>query len=185
MLTNIINISYVKMRGTFVFATLIIFMLFILLILPSEAARSEEYFEDTSAPDTSLFYSAEDLYRTARDFGSEGRAYYIRSRFTFDIAWPLAYGAFLWASIAYFGRGLKHTSARHLILLPILGVIFDFMENSGASLVMFMYPERIPVLLFIVPFFTMTKWLMIGASFAAVILLLLYNIYNQIKHNKV
>ncbi len=176
MFKNIINISYVKIRVTFVFVTLIIFMLFILLILPSEAARSDEYFGDTSAPDTSFFYSAEDLYRTARDFGSEGRAYYIRSRFTFDIVWPLAYGVFLWASIAYFGRGLKHTIIRYMILLPILAVILDYMENPGASLVMFMYPDRVPVLPSIVAFFTMSKWLTIGASFIVLVSLIICNI---------
>ena len=68
---------------------------------------------------------------------------------------------------------LKDPRARYLVLLPILGVALDFFENSGASLVMFMYPEKIPSLLYIVPLFTMAKWLSIGASFLVLILLII------------
>lgn len=110
----------------------------------------------------------------AETFGAEGRAYYIRSRFTFDIVWPLAYGIFLWATIAYLGKRLKYTSARYLVLLPILGILLDYMENVGASLVMFMYPAKVPIISHIVPVFTIAKWLSIGSSFIALGLLIIY-----------
>jgi len=43
------------------------------------------------SPDTSVFYSAGELYGMAESYGEEGRAYYIYSRFTFDLIWPAAY----------------------------------------------------------------------------------------------
>ncbi|AOM82291.1 hypothetical protein [Salisediminibacterium beveridgei] len=157
-------------------AGIVIFALFMLIVLPSEAERSSDYFGDTSAPDTLFLYSGDELYSIAREFGSEGRSYYIQSRFTFDIVWPLAYGFFLWSGIAYFSRNIRKQCAQYLSLLPVFGVILDFLENSSASLVMYVYPLRIPVLTEIVTLFTMTKWITIGASFVILILLIVYRI---------
>ena len=182
MIRFITNKSHSVVNGTIVLVTLIIFMVFIILVLPQEAERSKEYFKDSPVPDSSFIYTEEDLYNIAANFGPEGRAYYIRSRFTFDVFWPLAYGLFLWASIAYFGRCLKHTLIRYTVLLPILGVILDYLENSGASLVMFMYPDRIPFLPHFVPIFTLSKWLIIGASFIVLVFLIVYNVYYLFLH---
>ena len=184
MLKTITNKSYSKVSGSIVLITLIIFMVFIILVLPKESKRSDEYFGDSPVPDSSFIYTEEDLYNMADNFGTEGRAYYIRSRFTFDIVWPLAYGFFLWASIAYFGRAFKHSIIRYTVLLPILGVILDYMENLGASYVMFMYPARTPFLPYVVPIFTLSKWLIIVASFVVLVLLVVYKVYYLFLHKK-
>jgi len=174
MLNRLIDKTFSKVSGPVFLIAIVIFMVFILLVLPNESERSEKYFKDSPAPDSSFLYSGEDLYRMAENFGAEGRAYYIRSRFTFDIVWPLAYGLFLCTAMVYLGRRLKHTKTRYLILLPILGVLLDYMENTGASLVMLMYPARVPILPHIVPIFTTAKWLSIGAGFIALLLLIIY-----------
>ena len=54
-----------------------IFVLFLLIVLPNMAGTLER------SPDTSFLYSASDLYTMAEEYGAEGRAYYIRTRFTF------------------------------------------------------------------------------------------------------
>ena len=146
-----------------------------MVVLPGEAQRSQQYFGGSSTPDTSFIYSGDDLYQMARDFGQEGRAYYIRSRFTFDVFWPMAYGFFLWTAIAYFGKPFRKSACRFALVLPFLGVTLDVLENMGASWVMWAYPERMPLLLWAVPFFTLSKWLVIGGSFAALVLLIMAN----------
>lgn len=174
MLQKLIDQSYRKVNGFIVILSLIIFLLFILFILPNEAERSDEYYGNTSVPDSMYFYSGEDLYNIARDLGPEGRAYYIRSRFTFDIIWPLVYGFFLWAGIVYFSRKMKNPIVPYLLLLPIIGVLFDYLENAGASWVMYQYPDEVPLLSPIVPFFTLAKWISIIASFIFLVVLILY-----------
>jgi hypothetical protein len=141
------------------------FVVFLTIVLPEEASRNAAYFGDAPTPDGSFVYSASDLYAMASAYGEEGRRYYIRSRFTFDIVWPLAYGWFLWAGIAYFGRAVDSSRLRYTVLLPILAVSLDFMENVSASVVMALYPDRIPVLPQLVPVFTFGKWVVIGTSF--------------------
>ena len=168
---SVIMQSYQRISGKMLVLALVIFLFFLFQVLPAEVQRSQQYFGDSTVPDTSLIYSGEDLYQMAGDFGQAGRAYYVRSRFTFDVVWPMAYGFFLWAATAYFGRPLRNGVGRYTILLPFMGVFLDLLENTGASLVMRVYPDRIPLLLAVVPLFTLSKWLVIGASFASIVVL--------------
>jgi len=130
------------------------FIVFLTVILPEEASRSTAYLGDDPTPDGSFSYSPSDLYDMARTYGADGRRYYIRSRFTFDIVWPLAYGWFLWTGIAYFQQGLTDARVKYAVLLPLLAVLLDFTENTSASVVMFLYPGRLPVLSHLVSVFT-------------------------------
>lgn len=163
---------------------LLVFACFLVFVLPAEAARSGSFFGNVDAPDTQFFYTGDDLVQIASAFGAEGRAYYIRSRFTFDIVWPLAYGFFLWSGIAWLNGHFANRRFRFLPLVPVAAVLLDFLENSGASLVMYVYPDRIPVLTEVVPLFTAGKWLTIGASFAVLVFLLLMFAIGQVKRRK-
>lgn len=148
-------------------ASLVIFLMFMIVILPHEAQRSALATGSDSSPDTSLFYTPEDLYDMADTYGSEGRAYYISSRFSFDIIWPIAYLLFLTCSITLVFRNLGTALWIRLVyLLPLLGFCFDLLENSAASVVMFRYPDVSPVAAFLAPWFTLFKWVSIAASFA-------------------
>lgn len=96
-IANIVN----KTNAIVVLLSLIIFMSFIIFILPQESAKSEA-FGLMESIDTSFIYTADDLYRIAESYGEEGRAFYIRQRFTFDLIWPIAYTQFILIASAYF-----------------------------------------------------------------------------------
>lgn len=148
-------------------AALVVFMLFTALVLPGQTAGADSRAPGVGSPDTSFLYSADDLYRMAEAYGLEGREAYIRARFTFDLAWPLVYTAFLSTSISLvftkaFAPGSRWRPAN---LAPVLGALFDILENSAASLVMLRYPERTPVVDWLAPGFTLVKWIFVGGSF--------------------
>lgn len=104
----------------------------------------------------------------AEGYGAEGRSYYIKSRYTFDLAWPVVYLFFLVSSItAVFRYFLPDSSWRLVNVLPFVGVIFDFLENTTASIVMYRYPLPSPVIAELAPIFTFLKWSFIGASIIA------------------
>jgi len=107
LLGKIIEKSYERINGRILLLALCIFSLFLFLVLPGEAQRSQHYFGGSPTPDTSFVYSDDDLYQMARDFGQQGRAYYIRSRFTFDVFWPMAYGFFPVGSHCLFWKTLS------------------------------------------------------------------------------
>lgn len=151
-------------------ASLVVFLLFLFIVLPHEAQRSSLATGTDSSPDTSLFYTPAELYDLAESYGPEGRAYYISSRFSFDIIWPAAYLLFLTSSITLMFRRLETPSWIRLVnLLPFVGFLLDLMENTAASIVMFRFPETSPAAAFLAPWFTLFKWVFIAASFAALV----------------
>ena len=148
-------------------AALAVFVLFSALALPRQAATAETYAGEVGSPDTRGFYSAEDLYDIAEAYGETGRRLYVRSRFTFDVVWPLVYALFLTTAISWvYARAFSPDSRWQLAnLAPLLGAGFDYLENAALSLVMVRYPSRTPVVDTLAPAITVMKWLFVGGSF--------------------
>ena len=153
--------------GWVALAALIIFLLFTALVLPQQAAKSEQETGSAVSPDTSFFYSPADLYKIAESYGEEGREAYIRARFTFDLVWPLVYTLFLVTAISWvFGKAFAPESRwQRANLAPLLGALFDYLENLSTSLVMLRYPAQTPVVDLLAPLFTALKWGSLGLSF--------------------
>jgi hypothetical protein len=149
--------------------SLVLFVGFLGIVLPAEAQRTVEATGAEETPDTWYLYTAGDIERLAGEYGEEGRAHYIRSRFTFDIVWPLVYGFFLQASLVLASR--RTVLGRlpvPLLLLPSAAVVFDLLENAAASIVMARYPEPAAIAAHAAPVFTFTKWNLVYASFGLV-----------------
>ncbi len=164
---------------------LAVFVIFMVMVLPNMAGRLTALTGVNVSPDTSFVYSARDLYAMAEAYGSEGRAYYIYSRFTFDLVWPAVYLLFLASLITRLFRFLEPHDPRRLVnLLPFIAVIFDLLENSAASLVMFRYPLASPIAASLAPVFTFLKWVFIGFSFVALVIGLFLFLYNYLKKLK-
>lgn len=153
--------------GRVALSALIVFVLFTALVLPVQAARAEAYTGDSGSPDQSFYYTATDLYHWAEAYGPEGRAAYIRARFTFDLIWPLLYTLFLATAISWLNRRAFGADSpwQQANLVPVLGMIFDYLENASASLVMIRYPAATPIVDGLATVFTMVKWFFVYGSF--------------------
>jgi hypothetical protein len=153
--------------GWLALAALVIFAAFMILVLPGQAQKAQETSGGAGSPDTSFFYSPSDLYRMAEAYGEQGRAAYIQARFTFDLIFPLVYGFFLIASIGWVAAQISPEDShwRFANLVPLAGVLFDYLENLSASLVMLRYPSQTPLFDLLTPVFTLLKWMCIGSSF--------------------
>jgi hypothetical protein len=148
-------------------AALVLFLLFSALVLPQQATKAEQETGSADSPDMSFFYSASDLYRMAESYGEQGRQAYVRARFTFDLVWPLVYTLFLATAISWvFGRAFAPDSRwQWANLAPLLGALFDYLENLSTSLVMLRYPDQTAVVDLLAPLFTALKWGLLGAAF--------------------
>ena len=153
--------------GWVALAALLIFLLFTALVLPQQATKAELETGSADSPDTSFFYTPGELYRIAEAYGEQGRQAYIRARFTFDLIWPLIYTLFLVTAISWvFGRAFAPDSRwQRTNLAPLLGALFDYLENVSTSLVMGRYPAQTPVVDLLAPLFTALKWALLGVSF--------------------
>jgi hypothetical protein len=183
MMRKISNWLYRVTNGWIALVGLVIFILFTALVLPGQSSDAEMRTGSAESPDLALYYSAQDLYRMAEDYGEAGRAAYIRARFSFDIVWPLVYTFFLVTAITWlFGRAFPQGSSWRLAnLAPLIGMAFDFLENISTSLVMWRYPLTIPVVDSLAGVFTLLKWFFVGMSMVLLVLGLAVAIYQGVR----
>jgi hypothetical protein len=162
-------------NGWVALAALVIFVLFTALVLPRQATQAEVETGEAASPDTSLFYTPETLYELADDYGPEGRQAYIRTRFTFDLVWPIVYALFLTTAISWlYGRTFPAGSPwGRANLVPLVGMALDYLENISTSLVMARYPDPTPVVVWLAPVFTLTKWFFVGGSFVVLVVVII------------
>jgi hypothetical protein len=160
-------------RGWLVLVTILVMVLFLVLVLPGQAEKSREETGSSRSPDTSLYYTPAQLYQIAQEYGQEGRQAYIKTRWTFDLIFPLVYTGFLAVGISWFYSRLPGWKATwgSSNLLPLLGGLFDYLENGAASWVMAIYPTRLAGLAQLTVFFTAGKWALISLAFLAYFIL--------------
>jgi hypothetical protein len=153
-------------------AALLIFVLFLALVLPRQAAQAEQVAGEAGSPDSAFWYTPADLYQIAEAYGPEGRRAYVRARWTFDVIWPLAYTFFLSTGISWvYQRAFPRQSPwQRANLAPVVGACLDYLENTATSLVMARYPAPTPGVVHVAPFFTLVKWVFVNGSFGLLLL---------------
>ena len=161
---------YKVSTGWVTLSAVIVFFLFSALVLPGQSS-SASVDPAIGSPDLSIYYSAGDLLRMAEAYGEQGREEYIRARFTFDLVWPLVYTYFLATTISWIYKklGAGDKNWRAINLLPVLGMLGDYLENIATSLVMWQYPQSIPLVAWLAGIFTTLKWLLIAGSFISLV----------------
>jgi hypothetical protein len=154
-------------KGWVTILAVVIFFVFTPLVLPGQAARFEEVAGGGPSPDQSFIYAPSDLYEMAEAFGPDGRAAYVRARWTFDVVWPIVYTFALVTAIGWMAKRAfpEGSKARLLNLVPVLGLLFDYLENICASIVMARYPAQTPVIDLLTTIFTPVKWVFVVGSF--------------------
>ena len=157
--------------GWVVLGCLAVFLIFTALTLPAQNAQANAFSGGLGIPDTTFGYSADQLYHYAETYGPSGRAAYIRARLIFDSFFPLAYGAFLVCATSWLvvRGGLANTNWAHLNLLPLAGILLDYLENLSTALVMARYPRPTPLLPHLAGAFTALKWGFLTLSVIALV----------------
>ena len=174
MLKNISSKLQQVFKGWLTLIATVVFLLFTVLVLPAQAAQADMVLGDVGSPDTTFFYSSQDLYRFAGAYGEEGRAAYVRARWTFDVLWPLVYTFFLVTAISWLSARAFPPQSRWQLsnLVPVLAMLFDFLENGGASLVMLRYPQLSPLAVGLAPVVSVAKWALVMGSFMLLLVIL-------------
>ena len=167
MIQHLSQFLYQKLSVWKVLISLILFAAYIVVVLPAEASRSDQVIGSAPSPDTSFYYSQTELHQMVEAYGPEGRSYYISSRIKFDILWPLVYTFFLINTISWIldKTILENSKLRLLNLVPLAGILFDYLENISNMIVMVRYPATTGILASLAGIFTSFKWIFLGASF--------------------
>jgi hypothetical protein len=151
--------------GPITLLAVVVAIVFGATVLPAQSRQASEAGRDIS-PDTSFLYSTGDLYNMAEAYGIEGRQAYVRSRWTFDLVFPIVYLSFLVTTISWLTRrgAAPRTPWQRVNIAPVFGALFDFIENTSTSLVMGRYPAFTPVIDFLAPISSALKWVFVGGS---------------------
>jgi len=154
-------------NGRVTFLATVIFLLFIILILPAQSAKTRMETNNAASPDMSFFYSSGDLFQMAEAYGEQGRRAYVVTRWSFDFIFPLVYTLFLGTAVSWVYRKAFAADSlwQRINLVPVVGMLFDYCENVTTSIVMLRYPEHTAVVDTLAPVFTMVKWVFVGGSF--------------------
>jgi len=177
------NWLYQISTGWVTLSAVVIFILFTALVLPGQSASSQSQGGESGSPDLSIYYSAAELYEMAEAYGEQGRAEYIRARFTFDLIWPLVYTFFLVTTISWVFKRLftAHNPWQWVNLLPVLGLTCDYLENISTSLVIYRYPAQTLIFDWLAGVFTTMKWFAIGVSFVVLTVGIIIAIWRWIR----
>ena len=68
---------------------------------------------------------------------------------------------------------------RLLNLVPLVAMVMDILENTATSLVMARCPLHCPPGALLVPLFPPLRWLLVGASFPAMIVAIIFKIVKK------
>ena len=134
MIKNISNWLNKTSKTWVMILTLAVMVLFMITVLPDQAASAEQNAGGSISPDTSFFYAPEDLHQAAEEYGAGGRLAYIQARWTFDLVFPLVYMVFLVTGISWFHQNLENSTEwiGYTNLLPVAAVLFDYLENTAS-----------------------------------------------------
>ncbi|NIS80230.1 MAG: hypothetical protein GTO14_08480 [Anaerolineales bacterium] len=170
-------------NGRVVLSTLVIFILFTALVLPGQASRAGADTGGAGSPDLSFYYTADDLYQMAEAYGEGGRRAYVKARFTFDLIWPLVYTMFVSTGISWVYQRVFTPGSlwRRSNLVPLLGALFDYLENVSTSLVMIRYPNPTVAVDTLAGVFTMVKWVLVTGSFVLLFVGLIVGVWQWLK----
>lgn len=116
-------------------------------------------------PDLMVFFTADELYARLSTFGDEGRSIYLKAE-VLDLVYPLVYTATFVSILALAIRRRFGDGSQRLMLcsLPVLVMLFDYIENAGFLTVLLAWPARVPAAAWVAATGNGAKWTILGAT---------------------
>lgn len=166
MLNQIYRAFYLKATGVNLFFLGITFLLYVTWVLPWAEAELKLFSRGTGLLDLLFIYTPDQVYTTLKDYGVQGRQFYIMVELTADVVYPLLYALLLSGLIIFIYNRipLRRATIRRLFLLPLLAMLADFAENTCLVSMLMNYPYRQDGLAMAAAAFTSLKWLFFLAS---------------------
>lgn len=122
--------------------------------------------------DTRLAYTFNDVNDLLTALGVSGRQLYTYHQIA-DSVFPLAYALTMAFVLAILAKRVlpENARTRATVLLPLVGAVFDYLENALIASQIASYPTLSPAIIAVATGMTGVKWIFMAASFAAILLL--------------
>jgi hypothetical protein len=168
---KILKKIYDKSNGILLIISSVLFVIFMATVLPYVSYWTEVVKELPAGPDTLFTWNINEYYSVRSTFGEEGRRLYIILRWTFDVVWPMVYTFFYFIAISFLAKKTKDSIGYKWLLIPVFAVVFDFAENTMATIFMAMFPSSSDVVVRLLIVSSNAKWAFVGLSFVVIIYL--------------
>lgn len=110
--------------------------------------------------DMAVNYSPQYAYSLIGDYGHNGRAYYVSQSLTLDLLIPLLMFLLIGSSLYFICRNNRlKLHVYQFMLIPFLGMLFDYLENIAVIAMISNYPKQIMYLPVIANAFSLAKGL--------------------------
>lgn len=171
--THVISEWFYRNLGKWPWALVAVvgFVTFLATVSTAQAEKTDEYASGVDLPDTSPWYTPSDVYGAAEAIGQFGRDSYVEARYTFDVVWPIVYTLFFIILLSWVFRQVTRPGSRWRLinLFPVVPIVFDFLENLAASIVMTRFPAETPGVVHVLPVFSLLKWTTLSVCFVLIV----------------
>jgi len=154
-----------------------IFIFFIVCVLPLLTYLTKLVVGTTMSPDTLFFYSPSDLVDLAQVYGPGGGLFYMFTRLTFDLVWPVVYFSFLLSHLKNLGLSKKLFQIFKVSLL--IAVFADLSENLFCSIVLMSGATEENIITLIAAIASSIKWISLLMTVFGLLLFKLKGILND------
>ena len=95
------------------------------------------------------------------DYGPAARAFYTQAELTVDLMYPLVYSLLLMIVLTMLFR---HKPNRWFLALPLLTLLFDYLENAAIVTLLMSYPTQSTGVAIVCELVKLGKWLTFGST---------------------
>jgi hypothetical protein len=120
--------------------------------------------------DSNISYGAREAHALFGKLKDEGRQFYACSEITADLIFPIIYSLFLSLLIIYiFQKCSLNKALQFVAMLPLLALLFDYIENILFAFMLFDYPQERTAFAEVASVSTKLKWTFLAVSAGAIL----------------
>ena len=134
--------------------------------------------EKLTSLDARMHYTKEEVILLFNKMGTEGRNIYRFISSRIDMAYPVVYGLFFILVLASLLKNFIPSTSlwKWLLVLPVIGVTFDYLENVSVLKLLATFPEITNTQVAFASQMTSLKWYFLYASLIVILFLTLIGV---------
>ena len=143
----------------------VIFLFFMLYLFPAHQNEINDVIgKEFQSLDARFFYSKSDVMLAFEEIGEYGRKKYMFISGYIDMVYPLVYGMLFSLLLLRLTRKLPTKKMKWVCYVPLIAVLFDYIENVGVLKMLDSYPMVSESLVNLTSFATSGKWIFVLIS---------------------
>jgi len=186
----ILKISNLKVFLILLAAVIVLVIVPDFVKIPISNLKFEEYSHGIKMLDLTAHYTPEQAYSLLDNYGAQARNYYLYFMEPLDVFVPAIMGLILSVSATLiYKRIIKEKHLIFIQIVPLMGWLFDYLENIGVITMLINYPARLFSVARVTNIFTNAKNLFNMASiiilFLGLVILGLKTIFRKKSNSRV